>query len=79
LLLVPRARRLEALPVHCFVATHLATLMLTVPSIYGYRLLLPMYLFMPVFSAAAVLRLLPRSAVWRRDDAGDGAARAAGG
>ena len=78
-LLVPQARQLEALPLHFFVATHLATLMLTMPSNYGYRLLLPMYLFMPVFGAAAALRVLRRSVVRRSGDAGQSAARAAAG
>jgi len=77
--LVPQARRLDALPIHLFVATHLATLMLTMPSNYGYRLLLPMYLFMPVFGAAAVARLLPGSLRRPSTDSRPDAARAAGG
>lgn len=60
--LVPAARTLQALPLHAFVVTHLATLLLTMPSNYGYRLLLPMYLVMPVFAAAVPLRLFARRA-----------------
>jgi hypothetical protein len=63
---VREARSLVALPLHLFVLTHLATLMLTMPSNYGYRLLLPMYLFMPVFGAAALQRAFRRSqSMWR--------------
>lgn len=60
LVVVPQARALAAAPLHFFVVTHLATLMLTMPSNYGYRLLLPMYLFMPVVAAATTHRACQR-------------------
>jgi hypothetical protein len=44
--------------VHAFIATHLATLLLTMPSNYGYRMLLAMFLFMPVFGSALLARPL---------------------
>ncbi|MGQ0736166.1 MAG: glycosyltransferase family 39 protein [Acidobacteriota bacterium] len=59
IVLLGSARSLALMPLHLFVATHLATLLLTMPSNYGYRLILPMYLFMPVVGAALVLRLVP--------------------
>ncbi len=49
---VRRGRTTSALIVHAFIATHLATLLLTAPSNYGYRMLLAMFLFMPVFAGA---------------------------
>jgi hypothetical protein len=70
-LLVPAARRLAAVPVHAFIAAHLATLLLTTPWNYGYRLLLVMYLLMPVFAVATLARLW----AWRRP-AGDSPLRA---
>jgi putative copper export protein len=33
-------------------------MLLTAPNNYGYRLILPMYLFMPVFGAAIVNRFV---------------------
>jgi hypothetical protein len=41
-------------PVHAFVAVHLVGMILTMPSNYGYRLILPMYLFLPMFGAFVV-------------------------
>jgi hypothetical protein len=58
--IVPASRELAAAPLHFFVLTHLATLMLSMPSNYGYRLILPMYVFIPTFAAAAALRPLAR-------------------
>jgi hypothetical protein len=56
----PAARSLPAFAVHAFVLTHLASMILTMPSNYGYRLILPMYLFMPMFATASAWR------VWQR-------------
>lgn len=56
--LVPQARTLAASPMHVFILTHLATLLLTSPWNYGYRMLLAMFLIMPVFAAAAAARVL---------------------
>ena len=58
ILFVPSARTMSALIVHAFIATHLATLLLTAPSNYGYRMLLAMFLFMPVFAGALLARPL---------------------
>jgi hypothetical protein len=57
ILLLRDARRLAAWLVHGFVFTHLATLLLTMPSNYGYRMVLPMYLLMVVFAGALVVKL----------------------
>jgi hypothetical protein len=65
LALMPRARRLETWPVHLFVAAHLAGMLLTLPSSYGYRLILPPYLLMPPF-ACALLELVPHSLARRQ-------------
>lgn len=54
-LLTSRAARApETWPIHGFVAAHLAGMLLTMPSNYGYRLILPMYLFLPIFAAKSV-------------------------
>ena len=53
IVLFPAARQIATWPVHLFVATHLVTMVLTMPSIYGYRLILPMYLFFASFSGLA--------------------------
>ena len=58
IVLVSAARTLRAMVVHAFVATHLSTLLLTVPWNYGYRMLLAMFLVMPIFAAALVARPL---------------------
>jgi len=52
------ARTLAAMFVHAFIGTHLLTLLLSMPWNYGYRLLLAMFLVMPVFSAAVIARPL---------------------
>jgi hypothetical protein len=41
---------------------HLAGMVLTMPSNYGYRLILPMYLFLPLFGARVVFDLAARFA-----------------
>jgi len=48
------ARATLTWPVHAFVAMHLAGMILTMPSNYGYRLILPIYLFLPMFGARFV-------------------------
>jgi hypothetical protein len=50
LLLCPAARSMTTWPVHAFILAHLAGMVLTMPSNYGYRLILPMYLFFPMFA-----------------------------
>jgi hypothetical protein len=64
-LLLPAARSAPTWPIHAFVAAHIAGLVLTMPSNYGYRLLLPMYVFFPIFASAAAFtaarRVLPKS------------------
>jgi hypothetical protein len=60
--LCPVARSRRALIVHAFIATHMLTLLLSVPWNYGYRMLLAMYLVMPVFAAGA---MSDRIAAWR--------------
>jgi len=54
----PQARRLAAWPAHLFVISHLASLTLTLPGRYGYRLILPNYLFFAIFAAAFATRVL---------------------
>lgn len=55
IVLVPAARSLLTWPIHAFVLAHLAGLVLTMPSNYGYRLILPMYLFFPAFGSRLIL------------------------
>jgi hypothetical protein len=50
LLLCPAARSMQTWPIHAFVFAHLAGMVLTMPSNYGYRLILPMYLLFPMFA-----------------------------
>jgi hypothetical protein len=54
---LPRARRADTWPVHLFVAAHLAGMLLTLPSSYGYRLILPPYLLMTPFACALPVAL----------------------
>jgi hypothetical protein len=54
-LFLPAARSMPTWPIHAFVLAHLAGLVLTMPSNYGYRLLLPMYIFFPIFGSAAAV------------------------
>jgi 4-amino-4-deoxy-L-arabinose transferase-like glycosyltransferase len=72
IVLLKGSRTVPALLVHAFIATHLATLLLTVPWNYGYRMLLTMYLFMPIFGGALVAAGLERWAV--RGSSPEGAA-----
>ncbi|HUQ89934.1 MAG TPA: glycosyltransferase family 39 protein, partial [Vicinamibacterales bacterium] len=58
LLFVRDARRMAAWLVHGFIFTHLATLLLTMPSNYGYRMVLSMYLFMVVFVGALIVKVV---------------------
>jgi hypothetical protein len=58
------SRSLPALMIHAFVFTHLATLLLSLPWNYGYRLVLPMYLLMPIFAGA--LLAVPVERWWQR-------------
>jgi len=60
LILVREARSLGAWLLHGFVWTHLATMMLSMPSNYGYRLILPMYVFMVIFAAALIAKPIAR-------------------
>jgi hypothetical protein len=48
-------RSLAAWPVHAFIVTHVGTLMLTMPSNYGYRMILPSFLFMSIGAGAIVI------------------------
>jgi 4-amino-4-deoxy-L-arabinose transferase-like glycosyltransferase len=52
------ARRPAAWLVHGFIFTHLATLLLTMPSNYGYRMVLSMYLLMVVFVGGLVIKVI---------------------
>ncbi len=58
LLLLRDARRPAAWLVHGFIFTHLATLLLTMPSNYGYRMVLSMYLLMVVFVGGLVIKVI---------------------
>ena len=59
-LLLPAARSSATWPIHAFVLAHLAGLVLTMPSNYGYRLLLPMYVFFPMFTSDAAVAVARR-------------------
>jgi len=61
-LLIPSARAAATWPIHAFVIAHLAGMALTMPSNYGYRLILPLYLFFPLFGARAAAELRSRLA-----------------
>jgi hypothetical protein len=58
LVALPSARQPLAWPIHGFVVSHLGAMVLTMPSNYGYRLILPMYIFFPIFGAAVVARVV---------------------
>lgn len=66
IVLVPAARSSGALIVHAFVVTHLATLLLTTPWNYGYRMLLAMFMVMPIFVGALFARPLEAWLLRRR-------------
>ncbi|MBY0493524.1 MAG: glycosyltransferase family 39 protein [Cyanobacteria bacterium] len=65
LVFVRSARTLPALLVHGFILTHLVTLLLTMPSNYGYRMVLSMYILMVIFAGALVAQFLERRS-WSR-------------
>jgi 4-amino-4-deoxy-L-arabinose transferase-like glycosyltransferase len=58
LVMLASARTIPALAVHLFIATHLATLLLTTPWNYGYRMLLAMFMLMPIFAGALLAKPL---------------------
>lgn len=58
IVLLPSARARLTWPVHAFVVSHLCAMILTMPSNYGYRLILPMYIFFTMFGAALAARAL---------------------
>lgn len=58
IVLLPSARRPLTWPIHAFVAAHLSAMVLTMPSNYGYRLILPMYIFFTIFGVALAARAL---------------------
>jgi hypothetical protein len=58
LVLLRDARRPAAWLLHGFIFTHLATLLLTMPSNYGYRMVLSMYLLMVVFVGGVVIKVV---------------------
>jgi hypothetical protein len=59
LLVVDRRMRQPALwPVHAFIACHLASMTITMPWNYGYRLILPAYVYTTGLSIAAAAALL---------------------
>ena len=60
LVLLRESRTIGAWLVHGFIFTHLATLLLTMPANYGYRMVLSMYLFMVIFAAALAARPIGR-------------------
>ena len=62
IVLTPSARLMPTWPIHAFVLAHLAGMVLSMPSNYGYRLILPMYLFFPLFGARLVSDLATRFA-----------------
>jgi hypothetical protein len=53
-LFVARARSLESCLLHAFIALHFATMVVFAPYDYENRLVMPMYLFVTVFAAAAL-------------------------
>ena len=57
LVLSKTMRSLPLWPVHLFVLSHLAAMGLTNPSNYGYRLILPPYIYTSTLSVAAAFSL----------------------
>jgi hypothetical protein len=55
-------RTVAAWPLHAFIVTHLATLMLSMPSNYGYRMILPVYVFTSLAAGAVAATWLARVA-----------------
>jgi hypothetical protein len=58
-------RSAVAWPIHAFIITHVATLMLTMPSNYGYRMILPSFVFMSVVAGAMAAEATARFAAPR--------------
>lgn len=56
--LSPVMRRVELWPAHAFVASHVASMFLTSPWNYGYRLILPPFVYTTALSVAAASALL---------------------
>jgi hypothetical protein len=56
-----RARRWQTWPLHLFVMTHVLSMTLSMPGKYGYRLILPSYLFLDLFAALLVATLTERA------------------
>jgi hypothetical protein len=63
---LPGAWTVRTLPLHLFVAIHLAIMMTFLPYVYGYRQVLPMQLLMLVFDGALLARLAGRLGERRR-------------
>lgn len=61
----PGLRTLPALAIHAFILSHVATMMLTMPSNYGYRMILPPFVFMAVVAGAVAVMPLHRMATAR--------------
>jgi hypothetical protein len=55
LLFVGGARRWQTWPVHLFIVTHVLTMTLSMPGMYGYRLILPSYVFLDMFAALFIV------------------------
>jgi hypothetical protein len=63
--LIRGMRTAASLPLHFFVLTHVATLMLTMPSNYGYRMILPAFVFMSLGAGAVLFGPVIRSVAAR--------------
>jgi hypothetical protein len=57
LVVVPRARGLESGLLHAFIGVHFVCMMVFMPYAYENRPALPMYLFVTVFAAAAIVHM----------------------
>jgi hypothetical protein len=57
LVVVPRARGLESGLLHAFIGVHFVCMMIFMPYAYENRPALPMYLFVTVFAAAAIVHI----------------------
>ena len=63
--LLPAARRVRTWPIHGFVMSHLIGMALSMPSNYGYRLILPIHLYFSMFAVALIERFAPLEYVRR--------------
>ena len=63
----PRLRGRSFWPIHLFALTHLGTMMLTLPWNYGYRLIIPPYVYMSTLSVASLVSLAMTALHGRRD------------